>query len=51
MTGMPEYSDNYRPFGGHILYTSGTTGTYKKLKLNGATEDKEKCLTRARFFD
>ena len=49
MTGMPEYSDNNRPFGGHILYTSGTTGTYKKLKLNGATEDKRNVL-RARAF-
>ena len=40
MADMPEIPDNNRPFGGHILYTSGTTGTYKKLKLDGATEDK-----------
>jgi acyl-coenzyme A synthetase/AMP-(fatty) acid ligase len=26
------------PFGGHILYTSGTTGAYKKLLLDGAHE-------------
>lgn len=25
--------------GGHILYTSGTTGTYKKLFLNGAQDE------------
>jgi acyl-coenzyme A synthetase/AMP-(fatty) acid ligase len=29
-----------RPFGGHILYTSGTTGFYKKVLRDGATEDK-----------
>lgn len=27
------------PQGGHILYTSGTTGTYKKLSLDGKDED------------
>jgi acyl-coenzyme A synthetase/AMP-(fatty) acid ligase len=28
------------PLGGHILYTSGTTGAYKKLLLDGAVEDR-----------
>ena len=28
------------PFGGHILYTSGTTGSYKKVLKEGATEDR-----------
>jgi acyl-coenzyme A synthetase/AMP-(fatty) acid ligase len=27
------------PLGGHILYTSGTTGAYKKLLVDGAAED------------
>jgi acyl-coenzyme A synthetase/AMP-(fatty) acid ligase len=26
------------PFGGHIVYSSGTTGTYKKLLLDGAND-------------
>jgi acyl-coenzyme A synthetase/AMP-(fatty) acid ligase len=38
-----------RPFGGHILYTSGTTGSYKKLKVDGTTEEKRN-LARARAF-
>jgi acyl-CoA synthetase (AMP-forming)/AMP-acid ligase II len=28
------------PFGGHILLTSGTTGTYKKVFFDGAYEDR-----------
>ena len=28
-----------RPFGGHILYTSGTTGTYKKILMRGEYEE------------
>ena len=27
------------PWGGHILYSSGTTGTYKKILVEGAMED------------
>lgn len=34
-------------FGGHILYTSGTTGTYKKVLLKGALEEKRNAV-RAR---
>ena len=29
-----------RPFGGHILYTSGTTGAYKKILMCGEQEDR-----------
>ena len=36
---IPRPSNDPRPFGGHILYTSGTTGTYKKVLWEGATED------------
>lgn len=28
-----------RPLGGYILYTSGTTGAYKKLRIDGGLED------------
>jgi acyl-coenzyme A synthetase/AMP-(fatty) acid ligase len=28
------------PFGGHILYTSGTTGSKKKVMMSGASEDR-----------
>ena len=38
-----------RPFGGHILYTSGTTGTYKKLMMSGEHED-QRNGARAQFF-
>jgi acyl-coenzyme A synthetase/AMP-(fatty) acid ligase len=31
--------DPDRPYGGHILYTSGTTGTYKKVLKEGRHED------------
>jgi hypothetical protein len=50
MADLPELPDNGGSFGGHILYTSGTTGAYKKLKLDGLTEDKRSFL-RARLFD
>ena len=30
---------NVHPFGGHILYTSGTTGTYKKAMMRGEYEE------------
>jgi acyl-coenzyme A synthetase/AMP-(fatty) acid ligase len=36
------------PFGGHILYTSGTTGAYKKLLVDGAAED-QRNAERARI--
>jgi acyl-coenzyme A synthetase/AMP-(fatty) acid ligase len=28
------------PFGGHILYTSGTTGTYRKIMMSGEHENR-----------
>jgi acyl-coenzyme A synthetase/AMP-(fatty) acid ligase len=39
--GPPEdlHPSSSSPFGGHILYTSGTTGTYKKVLLSGEHED------------
>ncbi|HXQ14412.1 MAG TPA: AMP-binding protein [Caulobacteraceae bacterium] len=37
-----------RPLGGHILYTSGTTGAYKKLLVDGAAED-QRNAERARI--
>jgi acyl-coenzyme A synthetase/AMP-(fatty) acid ligase len=37
---IPRPSNAPRPFGGHILYTSGTTGTYKKVLWEGAIEDR-----------
>ncbi len=38
-----------RPFGGHILYTSGTTGTYKKVLMSGELEDRRNHV-RARLY-
>ena len=35
--------------GGHILYTSGTTGTYKKLFLNGEQEE-QRNVSRAKAY-
>jgi len=35
---LPELPDNPPAFGGHIVYTSGTTGSYKKLLLAGAND-------------
>ncbi|HLK25802.1 MAG TPA: class I adenylate-forming enzyme family protein [Caulobacteraceae bacterium] len=35
----PTVLSDSRPLGGHILYTSGTTGSYKKLLVEGAVED------------
>jgi acyl-coenzyme A synthetase/AMP-(fatty) acid ligase len=37
------------PFGGHILYTSGTTGTYKKIMMQGEHEDRRN-RARAQLF-
>jgi acyl-coenzyme A synthetase/AMP-(fatty) acid ligase len=37
---IPGPSNDARPFGGHIVYTSGTTGSYKKLLVGGAFDDK-----------
>ena len=32
---LPAYPPNAPPFGGHILLTSGTSGAYKKILLEG----------------
>ena len=37
------------PFGGHILYTSGTTGAYKKIMMSGEHED-QRNSARARLY-
>ena len=39
--------DAARPYGGHILYTSGTTGDHKKVLTEGAHEEAlvERCVT------
>ena len=37
---LPAIQHNRRPFGGHILYTSGTTGTYRKIMMSGEHEDR-----------
>lgn len=36
----PHHPGNSLPFGGHILQTSGTTGSYKKVLLDGSYEDR-----------
>jgi acyl-CoA synthetase (AMP-forming)/AMP-acid ligase II len=36
---IPRPSNDSPPFGGHILYTSGTTGIYKKVLLRGEDEE------------
>jgi acyl-coenzyme A synthetase/AMP-(fatty) acid ligase len=44
------FPDNDRtPFGGHILYTSGTTGTYKKVLMSGEFENRRNEM-RAQFY-
>jgi acyl-coenzyme A synthetase/AMP-(fatty) acid ligase len=50
-TGPPEdlYACSGSPFGGHILYTSGTTGVYKKIMMSGEPEDRRN-FTRAQFW-
>lgn len=37
---LPSYQPHVHPFGGHILLTSGTTGTYKKIFLDPRFEDR-----------
>jgi len=44
---MPESPDQKVVPGAHILYTSGTTGAYKKLKIDTATEEEQNFI-RAR---
>jgi acyl-coenzyme A synthetase/AMP-(fatty) acid ligase len=41
--------NNRHPFGGHILYTSGTTGTYKKVMMSGEFENRRNEV-RAQFY-
>jgi acyl-coenzyme A synthetase/AMP-(fatty) acid ligase len=50
-SGPPEdlYPCSSSPFGGHILYTSGTTGVYKKLMMSSEHEDRRNS-TRAQFW-
>jgi acyl-coenzyme A synthetase/AMP-(fatty) acid ligase len=43
------YEESNRQFGGHIIYSSGTTGTYKKLLVDGAFED-QRNEARARAY-
>jgi acyl-coenzyme A synthetase/AMP-(fatty) acid ligase len=45
---LPWYSGG-SAFGGHILYTSGTTGTYKKLWMGGEFEDRRNRI-RAQLY-
>jgi acyl-coenzyme A synthetase/AMP-(fatty) acid ligase len=39
-SGPPRHPEQTPPFGGHILFTSGTTGTYKRVFLHGHYEDR-----------
>jgi len=39
-SGLPDRWEEAQAFGGHILYTSGTTGTFKKVLLEGSIENK-----------
>lgn len=40
----PPHPEQTAPFGGHVLFTSGTTGTYKKLYLRGDQEDRRNAV-------
>ena len=48
-SGPPRDPEQALPFGGHILFTSGTTGTYKKVFLNGHYEDRRN-VARAQAY-
>jgi acyl-coenzyme A synthetase/AMP-(fatty) acid ligase len=41
---LPRHPVSAFPFGGHILFTSGTTGTYKKVMQKGAIEEKRNAV-------
>jgi acyl-coenzyme A synthetase/AMP-(fatty) acid ligase len=43
-TDLTRRLENAPPFGGHILFTSGTTGTYRKVLQKGAHEEKRNAL-------
>jgi acyl-coenzyme A synthetase/AMP-(fatty) acid ligase len=45
---VPRPMNDSPPFGGHIVYTSGTTGSYKKILKDGATEERRNSY-RANF--
>ena len=45
----PRHPEQAPPFGGHILFTSGTTGTYKKVFLNGHDEERRN-MARAQAY-
>jgi acyl-coenzyme A synthetase/AMP-(fatty) acid ligase len=47
---IPSPSNGTSPFGGHILYTSGTTGTYKKV-LRGAQHEETRHARMATALD
>jgi acyl-coenzyme A synthetase/AMP-(fatty) acid ligase len=48
---IPVCPRNAPPFGGHILYTSGTTGTLKKVFMKGEVEDRRNASrARAQFY-
>jgi acyl-coenzyme A synthetase/AMP-(fatty) acid ligase len=49
---VPRPMNDSPPFGGHIVYTSGTTGSYKKIVRDGATEEKRNAYqAKAESFD
>jgi acyl-coenzyme A synthetase/AMP-(fatty) acid ligase len=48
-TDLLAVHNDRRPFGGHILYTSGTTGIYKKVLMSGEFEDRRNHV-RAQFY-
>src|SRR6185437_12748523 len=35
---LPFYTGGNRPFGGNIIYSSGTTGAFKKMMMGGSNE-------------
>ena len=45
---LPSYQPHVPPFGGHILLTSGTTGTYKKIFLDPQIRGQKKYRARQR---